>query len=70
MYDSASGGIPLTSAETKPFDGAHRQAERRNVLATVSQENVHALDLNMNSGYSLYPQVRSSASHSGPSRGG
>ncbi|XP_070001296.1 transcription factor 12 isoform X24 [Penaeus vannamei] len=59
MYDSASGGIPLTSAETKPFDGAHRQAERRNVLATVSQENVHALDLNMNSGYSLYPQYGS-----------
>ncbi|KAK4293962.1 hypothetical protein Pmani_033380 [Petrolisthes manimaculis] len=56
MYDCASG-VPLTSAASKPREDAQRQALRSNVLASAPQENVHDLDLNMNSGYSLYSQV-------------
>lgn len=56
MYDCASG-VPLTSAASKPREDAQRQALRSNVLAAAPPENVHDLDLNMNSGYSLYSQV-------------
>lgn len=59
MYDCASGGVPLSSAASKARDDAYRETSRSNVLTTALQENVHALDLNMNSGYSLYSQVGS-----------
>lgn len=57
MYDCASGGAPLTSDASKPHDDAYRQPRRSTDLVTAHQEHAQALDLNMNSGYSLYSQV-------------
>lgn len=56
MYDCASGGVPLSSDASKPHDDAYRHP-RSTALAPPHQEHAQALDLNMNSGYSLYSQV-------------
>uniref|UniRef100_A0A0P4WBU9 BHLH domain-containing protein n=1 Tax=Scylla olivacea TaxID=85551 RepID=A0A0P4WBU9_SCYOL len=59
MYDCASGGAPLTSDASKPHDDANRHHRRSTDLVTAHQEHAQALDLNMNSGYSLYSQYGS-----------
>lgn len=71
MYDCASGGVPLSSDASKPHDDAYRQPRRSSELATAHQEHAQALDLNMNSGYSLYSQVgRRGSAVSGGREGG
>lgn len=71
MYDCASGGVPLSSDASKPHDDAYRQPRRSTDLATAHQEHAQALDLNMNSGYSLYSQVgRRGSAVSGGREGG